>query len=187
MNDSTLDLAVAAMKEARKVILAQREEINRLEKLVSRIETPYQVDQEIARILTWVTTYKGHDGQERAVMLLSEFEKLLEEIRKLKSINDSLDKQGSRYLMRNSELEIKQSRMESEIKSLNRLLSPKPPSGYEVVAASHFEVGLIKDGKGVRTWFCQDFDGKLPTLDHPKIQEAIRINEENEKLFNKSP
>lgn len=50
--------------------------------------------------------------------------------------------------------------------------------GYEVVAASSFEVGLLKNGRGVRTWFCQDFDRKLPPLDHPLIQEAIRINEE---------
>ena len=52
--------------------------------------------------------------------------------------------------------------------------------GYKVIAASPFEVGLVKNGKGIRTWFSQSFDGKLPTMDHPKIQEAIRINEEME-------
>lgn len=49
--------------------------------------------------------------------------------------------------------------------------------GYEVIAASAFEVGLLQNGKGIRTWFCQDFDRKLPDLDHPLIQEAIDINE----------
>jgi hypothetical protein len=53
--------------------------------------------------------------------------------------------------------------------------------GYEVIAASAFEVGLIKNGKGIRTWFCQDFDRKLPELNHPKIQESIWINERLEK------
>jgi len=53
--------------------------------------------------------------------------------------------------------------------------------GYEVVKASPFEVGLIKNEKGIMTWFCQDFDRKLPDLDHPKIQEAIEIQEEFEK------
>lgn len=51
--------------------------------------------------------------------------------------------------------------------------------GYEVIEASPFEVGLLKNGKGVRTWFCQDFDRKLPPLDHPKIQETIKIIEES--------
>lgn len=55
--------------------------------------------------------------------------------------------------------------------------------GYEVIAASPFEVGLIKRGKGCRTWFCQDFDRKLPELDHPLIQEAIRVREEYEADF----
>jgi hypothetical protein len=45
--------------------------------------------------------------------------------------------------------------------------------GYEVIKASPFEVGLMRNGKGIRTWFCQDFDRKLPGLDHPLIIEAI--------------
>ena len=45
--------------------------------------------------------------------------------------------------------------------------------GYEVVRASDYEVGLLKNGQGIRTWFCQDFDRKLPPLDHPLIQECI--------------
>ena len=50
--------------------------------------------------------------------------------------------------------------------------------GYKVIAASPFEVGLVKNGKGIRTWWCQDFDRKLPSLDHPEIQRAIQIMEE---------
>lgn len=49
--------------------------------------------------------------------------------------------------------------------------------GYEIIAASAFEVGLLKDGKGVRCWWARDFDGKIPSFDHPLIQEAIRITE----------
>lgn len=51
--------------------------------------------------------------------------------------------------------------------------------GYEVVKASVYEVGLVKNGQGIRTWWCQDFDRKLPGLDHPEIQKAIEINESN--------
>jgi hypothetical protein len=54
--------------------------------------------------------------------------------------------------------------------------------GYKVIAASPFEVGLIKNEKGVRSWFCQDFDRKLPSLDHPEIQRAIAINEGIEQV-----
>ncbi len=53
--------------------------------------------------------------------------------------------------------------------------------GYKVVAASDAEVGLIKGDKGVMTWWCQDFDRKLPGLDHPKILEAVERHEEHEK------
>ena len=49
--------------------------------------------------------------------------------------------------------------------------------GYEIVAASVCEVGLVKNGLGIRTWFCQDFERELPGLDHPEIQRAIAINE----------
>lgn len=45
--------------------------------------------------------------------------------------------------------------------------------GYEVIKASSHEVGLLKNGKGIRTWFCQDFDRRLPELSHPLIVEAI--------------
>jgi len=50
--------------------------------------------------------------------------------------------------------------------------------GYRVVAASPFEVGLIKGDKGVRTWFAQHFNCLLPPLDHPAVQAAIKIHEE---------
>lgn len=49
--------------------------------------------------------------------------------------------------------------------------------GYAVVAASPFEVGLVKNGQGIRTWFNESFPGEMPTLDHPLIQTAININE----------
>lgn len=57
--------------------------------------------------------------------------------------------------------------------------------GYEVIAASPFEVGLSKNGVGLRTWWCQDFDRKLPGLDHPIIQQAILRHEDDELLFKK--
>jgi hypothetical protein len=54
--------------------------------------------------------------------------------------------------------------------------------GYEVVAASKFEVGLVKNGRGIRTWWNNEFDsfldGKLPGLDHPLIQRAINIDQQ---------
>ncbi|KKL57100.1 hypothetical protein LCGC14_2238770 [marine sediment metagenome] len=53
--------------------------------------------------------------------------------------------------------------------------------GYRVVAASDAEVGLIKGDKGIMTWWCQDFDRKLPPLDHPKILECIEGQEKMEK------
>ena len=49
--------------------------------------------------------------------------------------------------------------------------------GYAVIKASHYEVGLIKENTGVRTWWARDFNGKLPSLDHPLIQKAIEIHE----------
>ncbi len=57
--------------------------------------------------------------------------------------------------------------------------------GYEVKLASPFEVGLIKNGKGIRTWWAIEFGApprppamrELPPLDHPKILQAIEINE----------
>jgi hypothetical protein len=54
--------------------------------------------------------------------------------------------------------------------------------GYEVVKASPFEVGLVKGDKGIRTWWCQDFNRELPPIDHPKILEAIERNEQFETI-----
>jgi hypothetical protein len=51
-------------------------------------------------------------------------------------------------------------------------------AGYKVMAASPFEVGLVKGDRGVRTWWAQDFDCRLPTLDHPVIMEAVRNHEQ---------
>jgi hypothetical protein len=48
--------------------------------------------------------------------------------------------------------------------------------GYEVVITSPFEVGLVKNGQGIRTWWNSDF-GHVPSLDHPVIQQAIEMNE----------
>lgn len=45
--------------------------------------------------------------------------------------------------------------------------------GYQTMKASDYEVGLVKNGKGIRTWWCSDFDRKLPPLSHPVILEFI--------------
>lgn len=58
-------------------------------------------------------------------------------------------------------------------------------AGYELVKASPYEVGLLKNGKGIRTWWARDFDCALPTLEHPLIQEAIRITEEHTSMSSK--
>ncbi len=58
--------------------------------------------------------------------------------------------------------------------------------GYEVKWASAFEVGLIKNGQGCRTWWAKDFDGKLPPLDHTLILEAVFKQESLERWFTKS-
>jgi len=50
--------------------------------------------------------------------------------------------------------------------------------GYKVVAASMFEVGLLKNGQGMKTWWANDFGGKLPSLDHPIIQACIEVCED---------
>lgn len=52
--------------------------------------------------------------------------------------------------------------------------------GYRLIWASTYEVGLLKDGRGLRTWWIRDFgfDHILPELDHPLIQKAIAIHED---------
>ena len=49
--------------------------------------------------------------------------------------------------------------------------------GYALIKASPYEVGLVKNGRGVRTWWARDFGGKMPKLDHSLVQEALRFNE----------
>ena len=49
--------------------------------------------------------------------------------------------------------------------------------GYALIKASPFEVGLLKDGRGIRTWWAREFAGRMPKLDHSLVQEAIRLNE----------
>lgn len=49
--------------------------------------------------------------------------------------------------------------------------------GYEIIEASPVEWGLLKNGRGIRTWWKSSFSGP-PTLEDAKIQEAIRITEE---------
>jgi hypothetical protein len=53
--------------------------------------------------------------------------------------------------------------------------------GYKLIAASPFEVGLLKNGKGIRTWWCRDFGYQIPPLDHPEILRTIQTNEHLEK------
>lgn len=48
--------------------------------------------------------------------------------------------------------------------------------GYSIIKASPFEWGLIKNGKGIRTWFSQDL-GNAPQISDPKVIEAILIAE----------
>lgn len=50
--------------------------------------------------------------------------------------------------------------------------------GYRVIKASDFEVGLVKGDKGVRTWWAQDFDRKLPDLGHHRILRAAQAYED---------
>jgi hypothetical protein len=48
--------------------------------------------------------------------------------------------------------------------------------GYVLTKASPFEVGLVRHGIGIRTWYARDFGGKMPKLDHALVQEAIRFD-----------
>lgn len=49
--------------------------------------------------------------------------------------------------------------------------------GYRVIKASPFEVGLVKGDEGLKTWWCSNFNRKLPDLGHPKILEAVAAHE----------
>jgi hypothetical protein len=46
-------------------------------------------------------------------------------------------------------------------------------NGYRLIKASAFEVGLVKDGVGIRTWFASTFDGKMPPLSHPEVLKCM--------------
>jgi hypothetical protein len=55
---------------------------------------------------------------------------------------------------------------------------------YTIMAASPFEVGLLCDGKGVRTWYANSFSAsqegsvEFPDISHPEIQTAIGNHED---------
>lgn len=53
---------------------------------------------------------------------------------------------------------------------------------YEVVSASPIEVGLLKNGKGVRTWWLSEFDNQMPSINHPEIQKSIKIDRTQTKV-----
>lgn len=52
--------------------------------------------------------------------------------------------------------------------------------GFSLVRASPFEVGLLRNGRGCRTWWAGEFGCKMPKLDHAAVQEAIRTTEDYE-------
>ena len=55
--------------------------------------------------------------------------------------------------------------------------------GYELAPASRYEIGLLKNGKGIRTWWAS-IDGlpaTIPPMSHSAIQKAIEINERMER------
>jgi hypothetical protein len=51
--------------------------------------------------------------------------------------------------------------------------------GYSLVIASPFEVGLLRNGEGMRTWYVFDFECQMPKLDHALVQEAIEASEKH--------
>lgn len=58
--------------------------------------------------------------------------------------------------------------------------------GYKVVWAGPFEVGLVKNGRGIRTWWAKDFGGELPPLNHSLVLEAV-FNQEKLEAWMKNP
>lgn len=68
--------------------------------------------------------------------------------------------------------------LEAEEREIQRsLIVSAKAKGYEIIRASAFEVGLVKNGQGIRTWWTKDFGHKFPTLDHPIIQSTIKTHE----------
>lgn len=59
--------------------------------------------------------------------------------------------------------------------------------GYELIAASSIEVGLLYKGEGLRTWWASRFNGEIPPLDHPDIMDAIEIHERCEDIKFRKP
>lgn len=59
--------------------------------------------------------------------------------------------------------------------------------GYRVVVAGPFEIGLVKGDQGCRTWWGNDFQWRMPELDHPWIMDAILAQEQMEAMFGPRP
>lgn len=51
-------------------------------------------------------------------------------------------------------------------------------NGYQLIQASPFEVGLIKDGRGIRTWWASEFDGQMPDFTNEKVLAIVRAHEQ---------
>jgi hypothetical protein len=51
-------------------------------------------------------------------------------------------------------------------------------NGYQLIQASPFEVGLIKDGRGIRTWWASEFDGQMPDFKNEKVLAIVRAHEQ---------
>lgn len=49
--------------------------------------------------------------------------------------------------------------------------------GYRLEMASPIEVGLLKNGFGVRTWYRSEFGKEAPTMEHPLVKRAVEIEE----------
>lgn len=58
--------------------------------------------------------------------------------------------------------------------------------GYQIAYISAMEIGLTKNGKGVRTWWANQFENQYPNLRHALIQEAIAINEGNNEQIERN-
>ena len=69
------------------------------------------------------------------------------------------------------------SRPETDADRRRRFTIRARTQGYKVIKASPFEVGLVKNGVGIRTWWASDFDCKLPPLGHPVMMDCIKRSE----------
>ena len=50
-------------------------------------------------------------------------------------------------------------------------------TGYTLIQASPFEVGLLYNGEGVRTWWVADFQCRMPELTDQRVAEAIKAHQ----------